>query len=742
MRLKKLELVNVCQHEHLVLNFAAGLIGIYGPNGSGKTNAMMSCYAGFTNDYSRHQLGKAGMIRQQAGTDEQSSIETWFEQDGHDYSIYRGLQRPEKHLMRRPGDEKDLKKANEIAVELEDVLGIKRRLIDDYIFVPQWDLFAFLSKTDTERAKSFAHLCNTTHAEHIWQLLGDQITADAPLASQVVDNSDEIRKQIGDYKTRLKPLQDRLAEHRQHMLDDTRAAELQQIVDKHNRHAAIAEELPELEEAEQTKKRAAIAAKKAYDTADAALVPLRTQLGELEAARDDAKAKFNAHKPEEQKAQRRLTEVGELAKRLKRKREVVVKIETAQAELAALEAPPQPNPDVLADLRQQLRAKEKQVEAAQHLVAGCGGDAIACPTCGTPTDQLQDKIEEASQMLPTLTEELETVEAAVAECEALVEPWNAYQRSVAAKEANIQALTTELGGYENDKPVKKGTTASLKEVIDKHAELEQAFDQAQEAVDANKETLEAKQTSIRELETKKERAIATHQAAKKSLKQKRGQLAENEVNEEDFVAANSELAQHKEAEVKVASHEARIEALEGFVDEKREELAKVKKQLARSARARRWVQILTDVRDEVMHRDRLPRVVHQNYLLDMVDSVNDTLADFNAPFHVTATEDVGFTAHFSNGTVMPAPGLSGGQKVVLALAFRLTVNSIFAPQLGTMVLDEPTDGLDRDNRQLAAEFFRELGTVARSRGLQVIVITHDDELERIFDQKVVLERAA
>ena len=83
--------------------------------------------------------------------------------------------------------------------------------------------------------------------------------------------------------------------------------------------------------------------------------------------------------------------------------------------------------------------------------------------------------------------------------------------------------------------------------------------------------------------------------------------------------------------MEVAGHKARVEELEGFIASKREELEQVKEQLARNARARRWIKILTEVRDEVVHRDRLPRVVHKNYLLDMVDSINDTLAEFNAP---------------------------------------------------------------------------------------------------------------
>lgn len=42
---------------------------------------------------------------------------------------------------------------------------------------------------------------------------------------------------------------------------------------------------------------------------------------------------------------------------------------------------------------------------------------------------------------------------------------------------------------------------------------------------------------------------------------------------------------------------------------------------------------------------------------------------------------------------------------------------------------------------MAAEFFVELGNMARDRNLQVVVITHDEDLEKIFDQKIVMEAA-
>jgi DNA repair exonuclease SbcCD ATPase subunit len=70
------------------------------------------------------------------------------------------------------------------------------------------------------------------------------------------------------------------------------------------------------------------------------------------------------------------------------------------------------------------------------------------------------------------------------------------------------------------------------------------------------------------------------------------------------------------------------------------------------------------------------------------------------------------------------------------------VNALFADQMGVMILDEPTDGLDRDNRRLAADVFTCLGDVAKKRGYQVVVVTHDDILRRCFDQVLTLDHVA
>ena len=65
--------------------------------------------------------------------------------------------------------------------------------------------------------------------------------------------------------------------------------------------------------------------------------------------------------------------------------------------------------------------------------------------------------------------------------------------------------------------------------------------------------------------------------------------------------------------------------------------------------------------------------------------------------------------------------LSGGEKVLLGISFRVAVNSMFAIDLGLLVLDEPTAGLDKGNLACLHVAFERLRELSRSRGLQIVM---------------------
>ena len=152
----------------------------------------------------------------------------------------------------------------------------------------------------------------------------------------------------------------------------------------------------------------------------------------------------------------------------------------------------------------------------------------------------------------------------------------------------------------------------------------------------------------------------------------------------------------------------------------------------------RWLQQHFQAVRDIFHRDRLPRRVSQANLEFMNREVNDVLEQFDAHYRVRVEEGLKFSALFRDGRHMPAGRLSGGEKAVFALAFRLAVNSRYARDLGLLVLDEPTAGLDDTNLSCLETALNRLRELSRSRGLQVILITHERLLDGLFDQVVEL----
>ncbi len=78
---------------------------------------------------------------------------------------------------------------------------------------------------------------------------------------------------------------------------------------------------------------------------------------------------------------------------------------------------------------------------------------------------------------------------------------------------------------------------------------------------------------------------------------------------------------------------------------------------------------------------------------------------------------------------------SAGQKVLASLIIRLALAETFSADCGIIALDEPTTNLDRDNIESLAEALaalvrdkRDKGAGKGGGGLQLVVITHDEDL--------------
>lgn len=76
--------------------------------------------------------------------------------------------------------------------------------------------------------------------------------------------------------------------------------------------------------------------------------------------------------------------------------------------------------------------------------------------------------------------------------------------------------------------------------------------------------------------------------------------------------------------------------------------------------------------------------------------------------------------------------LSGGQKVRLSIAFLLAVQQLVIPDLGFLVLDEPSTHLDEESRENLKELLLNLSQQLENTDTQILVCDHARELEPAF----------
>jgi DNA repair exonuclease SbcCD ATPase subunit len=59
--------------------------------------------------------------------------------------------------------------------------------------------------------------------------------------------------------------------------------------------------------------------------------------------------------------------------------------------------------------------------------------------------------------------------------------------------------------------------------------------------------------------------------------------------------------------------------------------------------------------------------------------------------------------------------------------------------LGVLILDEPTEGLDADNTKLFRDAVAAVRSSAVERGLQLIVVTHAEEVASVCDRTIEVQ---
>jgi len=723
MIVHSLVLENFCQHQNVNISLSPQLNMIVGPNGCGKTNLLRGLQLALTGDAGGEQT-KQQNVRQRAGEHARCSVAAEIEHGGARMTVVRGVA---PNVTKLVVDGETLTGATVVNKELWTRLEVTKKQLDEYVFVKQKQIDALIDKSPTERIDELSALFGIAKAKKIWRELGEAL-GKLPDNSLAIDSELELAQKEHDVLQTTYDAANSALQQWEHVPDDpeTYYAPRRDAITAWGRKQTCEAELAE-HTLTVTKRQQDIAQWQTEVTrAESDLEALQTAIMDVTPDAERAHAVLRdwaVHKSHQ--TARSVYETARAALLLEYRQRPVFPAPPLDNEAAV-------NRDAtLADTwRTQLRELQSQHGTVSKTVEMLAGQLQEekCYACGQPLPGLA----KMRAQLPARQAELAELQAQAAALKSHIAAFDEHISSVRAcrayryqwrkrakqlqqqraahvdvaapteSMADAQAIIDELDGYKN------AATSVGRVYADARAQLASA--------NAAAETVQGRiQALTTELETV---AAATEEAAT---------TARDEIvsMREAAAARQSALVAHAAAR---AGLDAGIRRLQAAITAKQQDQA--------GARVRT---LLTDVR-AVYQSNEMPHKVSHTYMRLMEQQINETLALFDSPFRVAADGTLGFTATFLDGHgVVPDRWLSVGERITLALAFRIAVNSTFTTNLGMLVLDEPTAGLDEHNLGCLPVALARLRELAQDRGLQVLFVTHQQSaIGQYFDTVVNL----
>lgn len=144
-------------------------------------------------------------------------------------------------------------------------------------------------------------------------------------------------------------------------------------------------------------------------------------------------------------------------------------------------------------------------------------------------------------------------------------------------------------------------------------------------------------------------------------------------------------------------------------------------------------------------RTGIPSEYMSDCFRQLIDRTNENLSMMNTPFLLQAdpTQTCRFLfqrTDMEDAPWLPQEKLSGGQKVRLTIAFLLAIHALVIPDVGLLVLDEPSCHLDEDSISALRELIAHLNEVMRTRGVTIIMCDHSETLKTAFVETIVLKK--
>lgn len=701
MRIESVEIKNGCQHRSFKGEFGPGVVVVEGPNGSGKSNLIKLIVRGLTG-VSLNYGKKEDDLTWGEGT---GVVKVDFSAGGQRGFIQRSLKNAS---CRMEFGEKKFKTAKDIDSAIYDILGVSSKILAEIVMAQQGRIESVLFQAPAERAKSMQELFGTLQAEKIRGVLADDL-ANTPAASRAAVIKSMQDKLATDILAPLKEAAGQVENLKKDLLSDEDLATSQGIVQEY---------------LNQSQNQVAL---------EKAQAAYKTVFDKLQ----DRRSRFHILTDILSKNEQVINDLRELIATLSEKintadsrRSLKQQRDAALQELARHEAvlrqpePQQPHTkEELAELNSRFSENMNELTISQRLVNSVG-QQNKCPVCQSdvPPETVTKHMERIGQIQPVaqqLEAEIHGKEAAMKKWTAAHAQWAAEVATARRQHVQLQQQISEIPDYEVP------SAAELEEDRKTVADF-QKLERSQ--VEANAERVQVEK-DVQSLEADALRLSEEVKAAEAKQVEKSEGAA--------YTTARDHITKHEHAKMTLASLDGRIQTLREQQESTEKSIEELKNEEARLERIKEWRELVDRARS-LLHRDQLPNLVAQAYVKAINRRLAKYLEMFEVPYTCMIGSDLSVICAFSGGRQLPAERLSGGEKVMLGIAFRFAIYDMFASNLGLLILDEPTVFLDSDRIDAVYELLERVKSYSKSAGLQLIVVTHEKRLAGVADRVISL----
>jgi len=674
MRLKWIELNQFCRFEHARYKFGYGVTGIVGPNYVGKSSLLAAIAGSLTGDFGKP---KERCINREASADEPSNVQACWDIAGQDVVIFRDMRTSKATLT---SGQEVIKSVGAVQERLRAMLGVAESVIADYVFVPQDQLYGFLSNSVTERVETFASLCGVSRAEKIHKFLGEEMSK---FHRFDIDET-QIDQLHASYKTTAKTVE-RLSKELAAIKPKFKTAE---ELDRQQDLLLKADRIANTEVELQTAKDAVVLLDSEPTVAD----------------------------PKD------LTEeLARVASQIESIQKTLVRV--SELELVAQELGEEPQ--FTADPRLELHSRKTldkrrvsisaAIEKADRLLRLHEKGVDRCPTCDS-------EVRCTPQMLASLKTTLTEQQVRLQKVERLFAKVTAYRVGKRDYEGQCQRYSraaARLAALKAKYPRAAETT-----VVDVQKELWRLHSLNRELTKQQRLQQEAAKQSVRRSQTRK---LLVDRVNKLTLElsARQKELAAGKAAAKVVTISESQLSADRTTHVLYLTQ---LEKKRAAVSELKRIRAEIDEQEVRRKKFEKFNKFATELTEarQLCHYSKLPQKIIHRLLQSVQRLTNEQLVKLAAGCQIVINENLAFQAVYAGGVTEPAKELSFGQKVLLALAFRFSLGKLFAKSCDISILDEPTVFLDKEHLAMFSDLLKDLHIALRQQQRQLLIVTHED----------------